>query len=366
MKNSKLTILYILPTFQRGGAETLLLQMVRYFVAQGHQVLVIALVRGGEMQKAFEQTGACVEVLNKKTKLGLGIILRLIQYMKNVRPDVVHTHLFGADVWGGLAAKIMRVPVLLSTEHNINFYEGKVRMYVKRIILKCFDGVIVISQAVGRHAKDAYKVSRSHIFTIYNGVDLSQYSYRKDYQYFSDGVRMCIVARLHEQKGHTYLLDALSRLKAQYPRIGLDIYGSGPLEAKLRVHAKKAGVSELVTFKGTQPITDTLLHQYDLFVLPSVWEGLGIAVLEAQASGVPVIVSDVDGLSELVTDKKTGISVEAKNPAALAEGIRWAITHSSKLSQITAAARRQVEHTYSLDEMLKKYETLYKKLCKKN
>lgn len=298
MKNQDLTILYILPTFQRGGAETLLLQMVRYFISRGHQVHVIALVRGGDMQKAFEQTGACVEVLNKKTKIGFGVILRLMQYIKNTRPDVVHTHLFGGDVWGGIAAKTMRVPVLLSTEHNINVYEGKVRMYTKRMILNLFDGVVAISRAVHRYAQEAYHVPRKKIFAIYNGVDLSRYKYRKHYDYFSDGIRVCIVARLHEQKGHIYLLDALSRLKAQYPRIGLDIYGSGPLEAKLRVHAKKAGVSELVTFKGTQPITDTLLHQYDLFILPSVWEGLGIAVLEAQASGVPVIVSDVDGLSD--------------------------------------------------------------------
>jgi len=160
------------------------------------------------------------------------------------------------------------------------------------------------------------------------------------------------------------LLEALPIILKKYPNFILNIYGQGSLEASLKEQAKNLGILDKTIFHGEALKMQDVLLETDLFVLPSVWEGLGIAILEAQAIGVPVIASNVDGIKEIIEDKKNGLLFEPKNPQAIFAAVDSLLSNPELTKQMVEQAYQQVQEKFNLHKIVNEYESLYFELVK--
>jgi glycosyltransferase involved in cell wall biosynthesis len=166
------------------------------------------------------------------------------------------------------------------------------------------------------------------------------------------------VGRLTIQKGHTYLLDAVKILSSKYPNTNFLFAGDGPLHEELQKKAENLGVSDSIQFLGVRNDVERLLLAADIFVQPSVWEGLSLALLEALMAGLPVIASRVEGVVDVVVDGESALLVPAKDPVALAEAIDKLIKEPEFRKQLAIQGQNRFLERYSVDRMSRSYEEL--------
>jgi len=360
MNDKKIKLVQIITSLGYGGAERLLFDLVRNLDKKNYDVSVVCVVRGGPLVKEFENLGIDVKIIGKPTKLGLGAVYKIYKYLKVKKPKIVHTHLFGGDTWGRMAAILARAPVIISTEHNINLDEGFIKRVFKRFLSGLTTQIIAVSQAVKDYSVKTDRINPDKIEVIYNGVDLKKF-YNPRPEFFANKIPVIgVIARLDEQKGHRYLLEALARIKDYNFEVWL--VGDGSLKNKLAKQAEALSIKNKVKFFGAKDDVRPILDKIDLFVLPSLWEGLGIAVLEAGAAARPVISTKVGGVPEIISDKKTGLLVEPKDPAGLAEAIKWILENQLKAQTMALALQKEVKEKFSLEKMVKEYDSLYQSL----
>jgi glycosyltransferase involved in cell wall biosynthesis len=170
------------------------------------------------------------------------------------------------------------------------------------------------------------------------------------------------IGRLAEQKGYRYLLEAIPAVLASRPGVRFVLIGDGELRASLQALAARLGIAEQVLFAGLRPNAELYYPAMDLFVLPSIWEGLPTVVLESMASGVSVVASDIAGVRELVQAGATGWLAPPANPGALAKAILDALARPDKRAEFAERAAREVLPNYTLERVARGYEDLYRKL----
>lgn len=363
MNQSRIKIVYIITSLGFGGAERPLLDLVKFIDRDRLDISVATAVGGGPLEQEFRNLGIEVKVFKKKTKLGLEVISSLRKYLEEKKPDIVHTHLFAGDFWGKVAAKKAKVPIIVSTEQNLNLDEGWIKGLMKTRTYRFTNRVIAISKAIKDYTVKTYKVNPEKIEVIFSGIDLTKFKTQISKIKISvEKPIIGIIGRLERQKGHEYLIRAIVDVLKQYQKAQLWVIGKGSLRPQLEEQTRQLEIDKNVKFLGTRRNIPEVLANLDIFVMPSLWEGLGVAAIEAQACGVPVIASNVDGLKEVVGDKKTGLLVESRNSKALAEAIVWALKHPREVEQMVANARRSVEEKFDIKKMVSKYETLYQKL----
>ncbi|MFN3967250.1 MAG: glycosyltransferase, partial [Endomicrobiia bacterium] len=170
------------------------------------------------------------------------------------------------------------------------------------------------------------------------------------------------VARLHKVKGHTYLIQAAQKLKDKYPNVHFVWVGGGEMYQQLKEEVRTAGLEDRIHFLGVRQDVPELLPQFDLFVLPSVYEGFGLVVLEAQLSGLPVIASAVGGLLEVVDDGHDGLLVPPQNADALSGAIDQALSMPERIQQMARAGQEKVFRQGSLERLVQETTNVYKQL----
>lgn len=347
----------MITTLGYGGAERLLLDFMRYADRQAFDYEVISMVRGGELEKDFKRLGVPLEILYKKTKLGIGIFFKLYNHFKKQKPDIVHTHLFGADLWAGFAAYFAGVPVIVKTEHNVNLQEGFVKKFTKRLTKFVFKKLVAVSPSVAEYMVMTEKMPKDKIRVIYNGIDLQRFN-PKEGRAFSSPPVLINISRFEEQKGHKYLVEALKKIE-QLPWI-LWLVGEGSLRSDIEKRVADLGLAKRVKFLGQREDIPNLLSQSDIFVFPSLWEGLGIAALEAGAVGLPIVATNVTGIRDIFEDNKNAKLVDAKDARGFAEAVGWCLEHPSEALFLGAEARELVCKEFSIQAMVQKYEIMYK------
>ncbi|MDD4994915.1 MAG: glycosyltransferase [Patescibacteria group bacterium] len=358
-KRDKIKIIQVITTLGYGGAERLVLDLVSKLDKNIFEVRVVSMVRGGNLEKDFIAAGIRPLVLVKRTRLGLGVFLSLYLLFKKEKPAIVHTHLFGADIWAGLAARFAGVPAIVKTEHNLNLNEGMLKKIIKKMTVGIFKKIIAVSPAVADYAVVHEGAPRNKIKIIYNGIDFSRFS-KKEKQNFSSPPVLINVARLEPQKGHEYLVRALYKIK-DTPWM-LWLVGEGALREKIIADVRGLGLEDRIELLGARQDVPSLLAQADIFIFPSLWEGMGLAAIEAAASGLPIIASAVGGLADIFQDKKNALLVPPRDEAALAKAIEWMIEHPSEALFMAREAKDYTEKEFSIQKMAYEYQSLYTKL----
>jgi glycosyltransferase involved in cell wall biosynthesis len=308
---------------------------------------------------------------------------RLSTLMRETNAQVVHTHLWNGDVLGGLAARRAGIPAVATVYGAYHLPIGVtglrgLRRHVLsqtfRAIYRSFDRVIAISQYVrdDLSGRAGLAARRSTIDVIYPGVDRVQIvsqavaaADRRDTRPGDDQPRIINVANFFPIKGQEWLLRALPLVLARFPRVRCVFTSDGPDRRPMEALAANLGVRGQVDFEGgttTSRLFD-LMSDSDVFVFPSLSEGFGLAILEAWASGIPVVASRVGAIPEIIEHERTGLLVPPRDPGALANAIIAVLSDRALAQRLADAGREALRTRFSSDDMVEQTMNVYGRLC---
>jgi glycosyltransferase involved in cell wall biosynthesis len=320
----------------------------------------------------FRAAGVRTIDLRARRRTDPAALWRFGQLLRRGQFDIVHAHSFrtelGSVLWGrvpGLA------PIVVRTVHNVDeVYVNQPYAAMSRLSAHGLDRIVAISDAVAEYLRQEAALPDEKVVRIHYGIDPSPFqpdlpppSRRPE----GDSLRrptLGVVARLAPQKGHRVLFDALPAVRAAIPDVCARLVGHEELSttAELRAYAAERGVGDLVTFEGFRADVAQVMADLDVFVLPSLWEGFGLVLLEAMAAGRPVVASAVGPIPEIVVDGVTGLLVPPGDPAALAEALVRLLRDLELAAALGRAGRARVERELRVDTMVARTESLYDEL----
>jgi len=334
----------------------------------------VAVLHGaGELTPKFKQAGIPVHLLRSRWRVDPLALGRLVTLLRDGQYDVVHSHLFRADLYGSIAVGQVPTirPALVSTRHNDDrFFLNPFVGIVHYLLSGQQDMIIAISDHVARFTIARGVRDTARVRRVYHGLDPDASS-----SLDRDGLRIRAelgigaadflvgnVGRLAPQKGQRHLVAAMPLVVERVPTAHLAIVGAGDLEPRLRDLAREAGVSERVHVLGPRRDVPAFMHAIDAFAMPSIWEGFGIVLLEAMAAARPIVASRVATIPEVVLDGETGLLVPPGDSAALAEALVWLATERDGAAALGRAGRERLRRHFSLEKMVGDTETLYREL----
>ncbi len=289
---------------------------------------------------------------------------RLIKLVRRHQPDLLHIHSRrGADVWGAIAARCTGTPGILTRR-----VDNRQWPLVARAQARCFARVIAISEGI-RAVLLSEGVATEKVLTIRSAVDTHRFTasggndqVRARFGYSAEHLVLAVVAQLIKRKGHQYLFDIVPRIVEQFPRARLLIFGQGPCQRNLEDYARQKKISRWVQFAGFHGDMENILPSMDLIVHPALKEGLGVALLQAGACGVPVVASRVGGIPEIVRDGENGYLVPPAKPQALLDKILQLLGDEARRKQFGRRGREIVERDFSIECMARDNHEVYKSI----
>lgn len=367
MASTPTRVLYLSHAFAVGGAEEMVLNLVRHLPPQ-YVPAVACIHEAGPIGLEIERTGVPFKVLGLKPGVLRPFdVLRLRDFLYECQPDIVHTFLLTGSLYGRFAAMMARVPVVIGTE--VNVYEKKRTLHAlaERWLMRDTDAVVASAESVRDFYIKQVKADPSKVEVIYNAVDWAQLQatvsrdeLRASVNVPPDAPLLTIIARLTEQKGHRILLDALVRPDLAHAR--LLVVGDGPLRQALESQAANLGLSPRVRFVGARRDLGNILAATDVFVMPSFWEGLPLAMVLAMGAGVPVVATRVAGIPEVVQDGVTGLLVPPGDSGELGAALSRVVNDDTTRVLLGQAARAFVGPRFGVDGYVKSVTALYDRL----
>jgi glycosyltransferase involved in cell wall biosynthesis len=364
-------VLLLITELRPAGAERIVYELALGLGQEGFEVRVACLISpgpgtDGAVAESLRAAGVEVTALRLEGKRDLRGAWRLWRLLRELRPDVVHAHLFHANLAARVVGRLARVGRVVSTVHIVERRRLPARALLDRLTSRLDDATVCVSQAVARYAVSTGAVRGRALRVIHNGVDLAR---------FADpgaraGARAALglplqatvlggVGRLDPQKGFGDLLEAFAPLAAEHPDALLALAGDGPLRAELETRARALGLTDRVRFLGHRDDVPCVLAALDVFCMPSRWEGFGLALVEALAAGVPAVVSAVDSLPEVLG--QAGVLVPAADPPAWTQALSDLLGDPERRAALSAAGPDQAQR-FTLDRMLEAYAELYREL----
>ena len=367
-------IVFVITSTGVGGAEKMLYHTSTSLDRTRYAPSICSLKGKGEIAEDVEAAG--IEVYSLTMAEGdqfggwiasLRALFRLSRYLMKVKPTIVHSFLFRANILSRIAAFIVRVPLVISSVRVMGGEKGYYHS-VEKFTSFMVDHYITVSESVKDYLIHKANLLPEKITTVYNGVTLNGISPgREDSLPFGLETHDSVVltmGRLHRQKGYDYLIRAIAEVKLEMPTVKMLIVGEGEEENNLKNLVKSLDLSKEVIFTGLCLNVVKILSSAELFVLPSLWEGMPNAVLEAMAAAKPVVATRVGGVPELVVDGETGILVPSEDTAALARAIVDLLKDTRKADRMGKAGRERVRQHFSMTAMVAKTDSLYQELLK--
>jgi len=357
-------ILHFITELEVGGAERLLVSTLPRLDKSKYEVSVVYL-HGDDLRPELERAGIRVTRLKSRGKFDFGSFTQLVRLFREERIEILHTHLIQADILGYFAGRRAKVPVIISTKHNTNYFQshGAWLPPVDAFVNRHLKRIIAVSEAVKKFYVETQRLPSEKIDVIHNGIDLTAFRQAAPVSKAELAVKptekvVCCVGSLKEKKGHAVLLRAWPYVISRRSDARLVLVGDGPLRDELQRTANESGVRETIRFLGNRSDVPSILRAADVFVLPSLWEGFGIAVVEAMAAGVPVVASRVDGVCEIIRDGQDGVLVPPNEPEKLAQAIVDLLDDSERMKRFVASASKRAEE-FSINTTVERLEVLY-------
>jgi len=333
--------------------------------------------RKSDYASIFKNNGGRLINLNFRWGSNPLILLHLYRVFKSRKPDVVQTFILKPNIYGIIAAALAGVPVIIATDltltnqapTRLRRLRDKFLYRIYRQITRWADHVVCISETVKNQLKEIGLFC--HMSVIYPPVDLEKMDLgnkENKIESMSKNDKEVVignVARLSEEKRHKDLLEAFSILINKYPNLRLLIVGDGPLLSKLEILKKRLKIDERTQFTGFQKEILRYLKGMDIFVLCPRTEGLGIAILEAMACGLPIVATRVGGIPEIVDDQVNGILIDCKRVDQLVSALSDLIEDKDKRKEYGRRGREKVLHLFSFDRYVKEHYSLYVLLLEK-
>ncbi len=354
-------IVHLVYSFNIGGLERVIVNLINSSCEAEH--IIITLTPGQELagQLNPHTTFYC---LDKKPGNDISSHLRLHRLLRKIRPDVLHTYNFGTFEYQ-LTAFLAGVPKRVHAEHGRDGeYDERTRRrrtLVRRFVLPVIHHYAVVSPDLYQWAKTDLKISEPKLQLVYNGIDTKAFECQRQIAEKKSPI-FITVGRLAEVKNQTLLVDAFGIMRknhSQYENATLLIIGDGPLRSELSTQIESLGLAHVVSLLGSRDDIAEQLKNADVFVLTSNYEAMPMTVLEAMAAGLPVVSTNVGGVSNIVKDRETGFLVEAKNPKQLADAMAMAASAERRVRDVAQKGNAMVLHQYSVEAMKSRYFDLY-------
>jgi glycosyltransferase involved in cell wall biosynthesis len=367
----RVRVVYLAHAFMVGGAEEMVLNLVRHLPSR-FEPMVCCIHEAGPIGEEIRKTGTPVAVLGLTPGLRrLGDIGGIRRYFRATRPQIVHTFLLTASLYGRLAAILERVPLVVGTE--VNIYERKryAHAVAERLLMAGTDRVVVSADSVRDFYVKQVHADPAKVDVILNAVDFSQgdatiskAEMRATLGIPAEARVAGVIARLTEQKGHRYLFDALASTAA-LSDVHLLVVGGGEQRDLLGRAVDARGLSSRVHFLGPRRDLGNLLAAMDVFVLPSLWEGLPLSMVLAMGAAVPVVATAVAGVPEVVEDGRTGLLVPPADASALGVALTRLFADRALAERIGQDARAAVLPRFGIDRYVDSIVGLYDRLLER-
>lgn len=372
-------IAHIIKATRISGAERHLLFLVEGLRKRDLDAHLIILVERDrpmdDMAAAAEQRGIPLTRLTIYRDYDLPLLWRLRRALRQIKPDIVHTHLIHADLFGYAAAKLARGAAVVSSRHLDDAFRYRSRWRrINRRLWRMVDAGIAISEAMKRFALDIEEAPADKISVVLYGmayswlsdaaIDAARQGLRAELKLPPDAQLLGMACRLVEQKGISYALEALRRLRSDFPRAHLVIAGAGEKAPELRRLASNLGVADRVCWLGWRADAADLMAAFDVFLLPSLHEGFGLVLLEAMSRRVPIIASKVGAIPEIVVDGETGILVEPRNVDQLDQAMTRLLTDRALRKYMGLLGAARLEERFGVERMVDGTIAVYENVLK--
>lgn len=355
-------ICQIIPDLPMGGAETMCVTLSITLKNMGHEVCVVSLYNCDTiLSRRLADAGIPLKCMAKKPGLDFTCIPRLRKAIREFHPDVIHTHIHAlkyayAAAWG------LNIP-MLRTIHSIADQDAEADTKINRYLFSRGKVTpVAISEAIQETACTYYGLQSKNVPVIQNGVDLSRCISKESYD-STGSFRLIHVGRFHEAKNHGCILEALVILKSKDCNVTVDLYGDGELEPAVRSRAAELGLTGMVHFCGVTDNVFPHLHDADAFILPSVWEGIPMSLIEAMGTGLPIIASNVGGIPDMVENSISALLI-TPDAQQLAEAV-GRLYHSRQLREALGCSAKQASFRFGAETMAQKYLALYNDMIQK-
>jgi len=367
-------VLFIHGTLEIGGAEEVRLALLSHLDRARYQATVCCLQRGGQIAEEVAALGCEVIVLGHRAHaFSLGTLAALRRLIQERRPHIVQTSLPRANYWGRMAAALERAPVIIAEEHNIREKSDRARPVIERVLGPRTDCVIAVSQSVRSAVAAMDRASaRRPTVVIPNPVNArrlqpqrSRADVRRELRVSDDETLIVHTGRMESfrgQKGQDILIEAMAALPSTMSAVLCALIGDGPARRQLERMAQELGVATRVRFLGYRRDVADFLAAADLFVFPSRWEGMPIALMEAMWMGLPVVASDISASRETLGQGEYGRLVHAESPGALAEAIAGLLGDTRARIELGLRAQTYARNTFAPERYAKTVSELWEHL----
>jgi len=350
-----------------GGLQRVVVSICKTINRDLFNVSVLCMNETGEFATEIKDLGITIHCLpREKNKVDYLAFLKVAKILKDEKVDIIHTHNTQPFIDGTLGALLSHVPTIIHTDHARDFPDKRRYMFLEWVMSHFAYKVVGVSDHTTENLINYEKISRKKTMTIMNGIDetLHGITIDKDQMKKELGIRrkgpfIGLGVRLAEQKGIIYLLQAMPKVIDKFPDISLIIAGVGPLKDELEHFARTSGIAENVSFIGPRLDMNKILKLLDLYVLPSLWEGLPMVLLEAMAAGCPIVATNVGGNSMAIRNGFNGSLIDAKDPDMLSSEIIKVLSDQNIMKKYIDNSYKIFHEYFSAKIMTSIYEKLY-------
>lgn len=365
-----LEIVHVVENLERGGLERMVIDLVGVQHAVGHRCRVICLFQSGALAGELEAQGIAVHACGKRGGLDVGAVRRLRAWLRATPAAVVHTHNANAHYHTVAAAVGLPIARLINTRHGMGAAQPRSRgEWLYRRTMARTDTVAAVCEAARARFAQQGVSPRGRLLSVPNGIRIDRFSPASEER--RDALRSVLglapgtriigtVGRLNPVKDQASLLRAFARLRGDFTDTALVLAGDGALRAALEAQVAALGIGDAVRFLGDRSDVRELLRGFDVFALSSLSEGYSMALLEACASGLPIVATDVGGNREIVADGRNGLLVPPARDDALAEAFAALLREPARTAAMGQAGRDWALREASIEAMAGRYDALYR------
>lgn len=367
-------VVHIVEDLRIGGLEKIIANIVLGLDKSKYKVEVWCLAGGGEIADELMAKGVVLKILEMDSYYNPFKVTALAGILRKKNVVILHTHGYFAGTFGRLAAILARIPIIITHVHT-TYYDFKKRNILMERFLSLFTNKIVcVSRAVERFVVDIEGISGKRTCLIYNGIEkynlfegiTASDEERDSLGFVENDLVVITVASLTAHKGHRILMEAFRIVLEKNRSLKLLIVGDGYLRNELESYSNKYGIASSIVFAGQRKNVASLLKLANIFVLPSTErEGLGIALIEAMAAGLPVIGTRLGGIPEVISENINGLLVAPGNPYELASAMETLTRDQAMREKMGKMGRKIYEEKFSASKMIQNMDSLYGELMEK-
>lgn len=366
MNNKKIKLMQITHDLAIGGLQQVVVNLCRTINKDIFNVSVLCLRELGDFVPDVEHMGIRVTLIPQEKSVDYFSFLKVAKILRQEKIDVIHTHNTQPLIDGTIGALIAGVKTIIHTDHARDFPDKRRYMFAEWAMSHLVYKMVGVSEHTVANLRKYERIPLKKLKTIPNGIDGEKYKVsidkerkRREIGITNEGPIIGLGVRITEQKGITYLLQAMPAILKQFPELSLVIAGDGNLVERLKQEVRRLNIDKNVYFIGPRLDMPELLKLFDIYVLPSLWEGLPMVLLEAMAAGCPIVATDVGGNRQAITDGYNGSLVESRNPSQLARAVINLLSDQDLRKTYIHNALKVFINSFSAVIMTHHYEKLY-------